>query len=79
MTGSYFARYWVSGGNEGYIDELYDDISCSAGCTIATGTPIGVALGADTPGIDFDLLVDPLIFMDGFGPGDTEAWTNEVP
>jgi hypothetical protein len=52
-TGSFFA---ATGNLDGYVDELYDDIACTAGlCTITGGTPIAVTLGSTTSGIDFSL------------------------
>ncbi len=42
-----------------YQDELYDDIPCMdpeyGDCELTAGTPVKVALNADTPGIDFAL------------------------
>ena len=52
-TGSFYA---ATGNLSGYVDELYDDRACTAGlCTITSGTPIAVILGATTSGIDFAL------------------------
>ena len=51
-TGSYYARTW---NDDGYINELYDDIPCVGSCTVTSGTPISVTTGATTSGIDFDL------------------------
>lgn len=39
----------------GFVNELYDDIPCQNGCDTTQGTPIPVSIGADTPGINFDL------------------------
>ena len=50
-AGSHFARTWNSSGG---INELYDDVPC-ASCTVSSGTPIPVALGETTSGIDFAL------------------------
>ncbi len=51
--GSYYARTVAS---SSYLDELYDDIPCVQGqCTVTNGTPISVAAGAATRGIDFAL------------------------
>ena len=62
-TGNYFA---VTQNYSGYLDKLYDNISCSGGnCTVTTGTPIGVTLGANTDGINF-VLQRPCIFCDDF-------------
>jgi hypothetical protein len=50
-SGTYYAR--ASG--QGYLAVLYDDIPCTTGCTVTSGTPISVTLGATTAGIDFRL------------------------
>jgi hypothetical protein len=40
----------------GYLDELYNDLSCTNGaCTVTAGTPINVTAGATTAGISFGL------------------------
>lgn len=52
VTGAYFARVF---NYDQYVDELYNDIPCSNGCDILSGTPISVTNGAETPGIDFTL------------------------
>ncbi len=57
-----------SGGSD-YVAELYYDIFCSGGCDVTTGTPVGVALGATTSGIDFKL--DPTRGILGCVVGDT--------
>ncbi|HEX2164830.1 MAG TPA: carboxypeptidase-like regulatory domain-containing protein, partial [Thermoanaerobaculia bacterium] len=36
-------------------DELYDDLPCEPTCDVAAGTPVTVAAGSTTPGIDFAL------------------------
>jgi hypothetical protein len=52
-TGSFFA---ATGNLDGYVDELYDDMACTAGlCAITNGTPIAVTLGSTTSAIDFSL------------------------
>ena len=38
-----------------YLDELYDGLPCEDSCTVSSGTPVVVAGGADTPGIDLAL------------------------
>jgi len=38
-----------------YLDELYDGLPCEDGCEVSSGTPVVVAGGAGTPGIDFAL------------------------
>jgi len=57
-TGTYYARTWSY---DGYFDELYDDISCTGGCTVTSGTPISVTAGFTTSGIDFELAVGGII------------------
>jgi hypothetical protein len=56
-SATYFARTTNA---LGYTDELYDNIGC-LGCTVTTGTPIGVVAGATTGGIDFGLTVGGVI------------------
>ena len=51
---SYFVRTSVSG-NLNYLNELYDNVPCSPGCTVTTGTPVIVIAGATTNGINFAL------------------------
>ena len=51
-TGSYYAK---SSNTLGYLDEVYDNVSCPVYCTIASGTPIAVTDGARTSGINFAL------------------------
>jgi hypothetical protein len=50
-TGTYYARTFNS---QGYVDELYDNITC-LNCNVTTGTPISVTAGATTSGIGFAL------------------------
>lgn len=38
-----------------YLDELFDDLPCTFGCVVTTGTPISVTLGSETSGVDFAL------------------------
>jgi hypothetical protein len=56
-SGTYYVRASSATGNasQGYISELYDDVSCAAGCQTSLGTPIAVTAGATTPGIDLEL------------------------
>lgn len=51
-AGNYFARADASG----YVAQLYDGIACPTPCTVTGGTPIPVALSAETPGVDFALV-----------------------
>jgi 5-hydroxyisourate hydrolase-like protein (transthyretin family) len=51
-SGTYHAVTWSS---LGYVDELYDDVSCpGSGCSVTGGAPIAVT-GGTTTGIDFAL------------------------
>ncbi|HPC83678.1 MAG TPA: carboxypeptidase regulatory-like domain-containing protein [Thermoanaerobaculaceae bacterium] len=52
--GTYFAVA-SSGWPKEHLDELYNDIPCDGGCTVTNGTPIAVAEGTTTTGIDFVL------------------------
>lgn len=52
-TGTYFVR---TQNNDGYLNELYDDLPCIGNCTVTDGTPVSVTLGATTSGIDFEML-----------------------
>ncbi len=54
--------YFVTTENDSvFLDELWDDLPCPADndrpCDVTAGTPVEVALGATTPGIDFELVV----------------------
>ena len=51
-AGAYYARTFNS---LGYVNELYDDRPCPGWCTATNGTPIAVALGSTTTGVDFAL------------------------
>ncbi|MCG6964785.1 MAG: carboxypeptidase-like regulatory domain-containing protein, partial [Acidobacteria bacterium] len=51
-SGDCYVRTW---NQQSYIDELYDDISCAAGCQLLDGTPVPVVDGEVTSGIDFIL------------------------
>ncbi len=52
-TGSYYAKTFF---NDGYYDELYDDVDCSDNkCHLEGGTLIAVVAGLTTSGIDFEL------------------------
>jgi 5-hydroxyisourate hydrolase-like protein (transthyretin family) len=55
--GTYYVR---TSSARGYFDELYDDKPCPGGtCTVTAGTPVAVASGATTTGIDFALAPNP--------------------
>lgn len=46
----------IAYGSSGYLDKLYDNFPCDGGnCDVLTGTPVTVAAGANTPGINFAL------------------------
>jgi hypothetical protein len=52
-SGSYYAR---TSNRRGFFDVLYAGVSCLSGsCPVTSGTPIAVAAGTTTPGIDFAL------------------------
>jgi hypothetical protein len=54
--------YFVLVDDRGYFDELYYDVACEGGgCPLAAGTPIPVAVVAETAGIDFVLDVRSLL------------------
>jgi hypothetical protein len=55
-TGSYFVRTVVADG-QNYVNELYNNLPCSpdSSCTVTSGSPVAVAVGATTPGVDFSL------------------------
>jgi 5-hydroxyisourate hydrolase-like protein (transthyretin family) len=52
-TGKYYVR--VTGNSLGYLLELYDNIPCTGGCTLSTGTAINVIEGDTHEDIDFGL------------------------
>jgi hypothetical protein len=52
LGGTYYAR---TSNSLGLIDELYDDVECVGGCSLARGAAITVSVGATTSGIDFAL------------------------
>src|SRR6266850_824770 len=56
-SGSYFVRTnSVSIGSlGGYVHELFNNVTCAAGCNATLGAPVSVFAGATTGGIDFDL------------------------
>jgi len=50
-TGAYYAR---TGNNAGYLDEVYDNISC-APCVATSGTPVTVTANQTTANVSFSL------------------------
>jgi len=53
-SGSYYARTVFK---PGYLGELYDDIPCPReGCTVTSGTAIGVTARATTTAVNFALV-----------------------
>lgn len=74
IPGSYRVRA-ASGG--GFVDELFDGISCVLGCDPVTGSAVVVNTGADTGGVDFALQTSA-IFTDGFESGDLASWSAAV-
>jgi len=72
-AGTYFVKTW---NDDGYVDELYDDMLCVGGCTVTSGTPVVVTTGGTTTGIDFALAeggsIAGTVTVDGSGtPLDT--------
>jgi hypothetical protein len=51
-TGTYFAR---TSNDLGYLDQLYNGISCALGCSAKSGTPISVTAGTTVTNINFAL------------------------
>jgi 5-hydroxyisourate hydrolase-like protein (transthyretin family) len=55
-TGLPNGLYYAATSNSlGYIDQLYNAIPCTGGCTVTTGTTIAVTAGSTTRGILFSL------------------------
>ena len=48
--------YYVRATSPGYLPELFDDHACTGWCSPTSGTPVTVASGATTSGIDIALL-----------------------
>ena len=67
-TGTYYARTYNS---DAYINELYDNMDCTFGCTVTDGTTIAVTAGSTTSGIDFALVaggvISGAVTIDGSG------------
>lgn len=72
--GTYFVRTF----SERYVNELYDDVSCSPSCPLASGTPVDVAIGVTTSGIDFSLVPKGRIagVVTEAGSGSPLAWVD---
>jgi hypothetical protein len=51
-AGSYFVR---TNNSSGYVTEIYPGLPCVTSCSVTGATPVSVATGATTPGIDFAL------------------------
>jgi hypothetical protein len=51
-AGTYFAR---TSNGLGYANRLYNNLPCSGGCVVTTGTPITVTASATTTGVNFAL------------------------
>jgi len=47
--------YYVATDTYDYLNEVYDDVPCTDGCDLASGTPVAVALNNDASGVDFAL------------------------
>lgn len=50
--GDYFVR---TANDDGFFDELYDDIPCPGACDVTLGNTVSVVVGSTTPDIDFAL------------------------
>jgi hypothetical protein len=70
--GTYYART-LNGRALGLADERFDDLPCLSLCPALSGTPIAVAAGASTTGIDFSMAPRPL-FYDSFESGGLGFW-----
>jgi 5-hydroxyisourate hydrolase-like protein (transthyretin family) len=55
VSGLAAGSYFVTATDPEYLDEVYNGIVCNPLCTITNGTPVAVALGTRTEGIDFAL------------------------
>ena len=55
IDGLYSGIYYVATDDSRYVNELFDDIPCPAGCNPTTGTPVTITNGLTTAGIDFSL------------------------
>lgn len=63
-SGTYTVR---TANDQGYIDELYDNTPCPNGsCTVTTGAPVTVTVGATTIGVDFALSGGPPVDLGFF-------------
>ncbi len=51
-AGTYYIR---TSNSLGFVDELYDNLSCIPSCVVTTGTPIAVSVGVTTTGRNFAL------------------------
>ena len=74
-TGNYFA---VSSNGIGYINTLYNDISCVS-CSTLTGAPIAVTAGNTTTGIDLVLRAGGSLSGMVFSSDETEAELEPIP
>ncbi len=59
-TGHYTAEveagtWYVVASASGYGTKLYNNINCTSGCTVTSGTPVSVAASGTTPNINFSL------------------------
>ena len=63
-AGSYYVR---TENSSGYLNEIFDNVACSESCApaVAGGTPLDMAAGTTTSGIDFVLGLDPDADSDG--------------
>jgi hypothetical protein len=80
VAGLATGTYYVTSKTNHYFDELYDNVPCSEGCDVTTGTPVVVSLNTTTSGIDFAL--DRLGAISGSltdaATGDPISWATVV-
>jgi hypothetical protein len=48
--------YYAIVGHPGFFNQIYNGLTCSAGCQIVQGTPIHITVGAETANINFALV-----------------------
>ena len=51
-AGTYYLR---TSNNVGFVDELYNNLACFPTCTVTSGTPVVVSVGATVSGVNFGL------------------------
>ena len=69
-AGTYYVRTLNSAS---FFDELYNNLPCTTGiCTVTTGTPVVVTVGATTSGVNFALA--PSLMQNGNFSNGTTRW-----